>query len=367
MFRLAGHRATRSVRKRSDADGRRLGRILAASMPRDYYEILGVSRGASAEELRKAHRKLARTLHPDVNKAPDAAARFSELQEAYDVLSDTEKRARYDQFGHAGVSGADPFAGGGGAGPFRHNSGQSSGQKSGRATWTPGEAGGFGADVDAEAFESIFGDLFGARRGGGARGPRGPRSAPQPGEDVEHAVTLPFAVAAKGGVETIRLRRADGSVQSIDVRIPAGIAAGAKLRVRGKGEPGRNGGPDGDLIVHIEVGEHPWFRREGLDLLLEVPISIVEAALGTVIEVPLLQGSVKLKVPAGTSSGAKLRAKGKGIVDAKGDAGDFYAVVRIVAPDPTRLDETERAQLAALGERLGHPRSDAAWADDIAS
>lgn len=335
-------------------------------MPRDYYEILGVSRTASGDEIRRAHRKLARTLHPDVNKATDAAQRFSEIQEAYDVLSDAEKRKKYDQFGHAGVTGAagseggDPFAGG----PFR--------ARAGRGAWSPGDAGGASGggatgswgDVDAEAFESIFGDLFGAKRGGG-RGARGPRGVPQAGDDIHHAITLPFAVAAKGGVETIRLARPDGSTQSIDVRIPTGIGSGSKLRVKGKGEPGRGGGPDGDLILLIEVGEHPWFRREGLDLHLDVPISIVEAALGTVIEVPLFQGSVRIRVPAGTSSGAKLRAKGKGLTDAKGDVGDFYAIIRIVAPEPSRLDDATKATLASLADAVGQPRRDMPWANDV--
>jgi DnaJ-class molecular chaperone len=331
-------------------------------MARDYYEILGVPRNASDEDIRKAHRRLARKYHPDVNKAPDAAAKFAEAQEAYDVLSDKEKRKRYDQFGHAGVTGGDPFAGSGG--PFR-------GARGGRPGGTTGGpfAGGDGgqwSDMDPEAFDTIFGDLFGARGGRGrTAGPRaaGRAAAPSAGDDIEHVVAVPFAVAANGGTESVRLTLADGTTQSIEVRIPPGTKHETKLRVKGRGRPGAHGGPPGDLILVVHVGEHPWFRRDGLDLLLEVPISIAEAALGTVVEVPLMKGTVKLRVPPGTASGAKLRAKGKGLVDAKGDAGDFYAIVRIVPPE--HLTPEEKAALEAMLERHPNPRAATLWADDV--
>ena len=336
-------------------------------MPRDYYEVLGVTRSASDEEIRKAHRKLARKLHPDVNKAADAAAKFAEAQEAYDVLSDAEKRKRYDQFGHAGVNGAaaggDPFRGGnpfGGRG--RAGGGQAGPQAGGQ--WAGGDGGSW-SDVDPETFDTIFGDLFGSRRSGrpgpGQRGSRA--NPPAVGEDIEHTLTVPFGVAALGGSESVRLTLGDGSTQSIDVKIPAGIRPGSKLRIKGKGRNGSSGGPPGDLILVIQVGEHPWFRRDGLDLLLDVPITLPEAALGTVIEVPLLRGSVKLKVPAGTASGAKLRAKGKGLVDAKGDAGDFYAVIKIVPPES--LTAEEKRMLESMAERLPNPRAQTTWAGEI--
>ncbi len=342
-------------------------------MPRDYYEILGVPRSASDEDIRKAHRRLARKFHPDVNKSADAPAKFAESQEAYDVLSDAEKRKRYDQFGHAGVnghasegragggSGGDPFSGAGG--PFR------GGPRPGQPGWTGSDAGGQWSDVDPETFDTIFGDLFGAR--GGARGGRaaggGSRSSrpnpPAVGVDIDHPVGVPFAVAANGGSESVKVTLGDGSSQSIDVRIPAGIKHGSKLRVKGKGQAGRNGGPPGDLILTINVGDHPWFKRDGLDLSLDVPITIAEAALGTIIEVPLMKGTVKLKVPAGTSSGARLRAKGKGITDAKGDAGDFYAVMKVVAPES--LTDEEKATLEAMHERLPNPRGLTLWGNDV--
>lgn len=334
-------------------------------MARDYYEILGVSRTATSDEIRKAHRKLARKFHPDVNKATDASSKFAEVQEAYDVLSDAEKRKRYDQFGHAGVSGAanggggDPFGGMGGGmggGPFR--------QGPHRGTWSSGDGPGWG-EVDQDTMDSIFGDLFGSRRAGRAAAKGHARGAAQAGEDIEHTITVPFAVAAFGGSESLSLTAPDGSRQSIDLKIPAGIKTGAKMRVKAKGQAGRAGGPPGDLIITVTVGEHPWFRRDGLDLYLDVPITIVEAALGAVLEVPLLKGTVKLKVPPGASSGAKLRAKGKGIADAKGEAGDFYAVIKIVAPET--LGPEERASLERIGQHLPNPRSSTAWAEELGS
>ncbi len=333
-------------------------------MARDYYEILGVHRTATADEIRKAHRKLARKFHPDVNKAADAAAKFAEVQEAYDALSDPDKRKRYDQFGHAGVNGAaagaggDPFAGAGmGGGPFR--------QGPFKGTWSGGDSPGFG-DIDQDTMDSIFGDLFGSRRSGRGGGRGGQqRPAPQVGEDIEHTLQVPFAVAAFGGSESLHVTAPDGSRQSIDLKIPPGVKSGAKLRVKGKGQPGRGGAPTGDLIITVQVGEHPWFRREGLDLYLDVPISIVEAALGAVIEVPLLRGTVKLKVPPGTSSGAKLRAKGKGIADSKNETGDFYAVIRVMAPES--LSPDDRALLERLGQHLPNPRESTAWSGELKS
>jgi len=309
---------------------------------RDYYEILGLGRSATDEEIRAAHRRLARQLHPDLNKAPDAAAKFNEVQRAYEVLSDAEKRKKYDQFGHAGVDGAAGGPGGPG-GPQG-------------ASWQ---------EMDPEALRDIFGDMFGdgfggARGAGGGR--RRGRAAPRPapGLDREFEVPVGFATAANGGTEQLRMRDPEGGVETIDVRIPAGVGDGTKLRVRGRGEPGLHGGPRGDLILTVRVGAHPWFTRDGLDLSVEVPVTIAEAALGATIDVPLLKGRVSLKVPPGTSSGARLRLRGKGITDAKGASGDLHAVISIVAP--RELAAEDRAALEAMVPRLGDPRAARPWA-----
>jgi DnaJ-class molecular chaperone len=316
-------------------------------MPRDHYEILGVSRSASEDEIKTAHRKLVRKLHPDVNKAPDASAKFAEVQEAYDVLSDAGKRKAYDQYGHAGVAAGGP----GGGGTRRGDGG---------ASW---------GEVDPESFDSIFGDLFGGSRGG--RGPRGPRAGrgdrgmpPMPGEDLDLEIAVPFNTAAMGGTQGIGYTGPDGIRETVDLKIPKGFPDGGRLRIKEKGQGGQFGGPPGDLIVTIKIAPHPWFVRDGLDLSIEVPITFVEAALGTVVELPLLEGTVKLKVPPGTSSGAKLRAKGKGIVNAAGESGDYYAVLKTVA-DVKALDDDDRAALGRMGSKLADPRATMAWARDL--
>ena len=324
---------------------------------KDYYEILGVSRDAKSEELRKAHRKLVRKLHPDVNKEPDAAERFSEVQEAYDILSDDEKRSQYDQFGSVGP--------GGGGRPGGAGHGQS-------GAWS---------DVDPETFESVFGDFF-RSQGGASGGPGGGagfggfggygssgggRAQPRPrrGSDLEHQLSITFLVAARGGTESIRVSTPEGASEQIDVRIPAGIKDGATLRVRGKGSSGHHGGASGDILFKIRVQPHPWFRRDGLDLIMDVPITISEAALGVTLQLPLLTGSVSLRVPPGTGSGKKLRASGKGITDQGGTSGDFLAVLSVVAPN--QLSEEDAQHLEQLGSRLPDPRADLPWADMIGS
>lgn len=341
-----------------------------AKQPRDYYEVLGVGRGASTDEIRSAYRKLARKFHPDVNKAPDAAKKFAEVQEAYDVLSDAEKRKAYDRFGHAGVgvgpagAGAAGWGGVGGAGPR------------GRTVWTSSRGTG------AEDLSDIFEEIFGHRRAGA--GPRagaspfgfgvgreaGTRTAPaERGQDREHTITITFMTAALGGTEQLRFT-VDGTSSTLNVKIPPGVDSGAKLRIKGKGQPSPFGGPAGDLILTIEVGKHPYFRREGLDLLVDVPITIAEAVLGTTVEVPLLGGatdaarSITIKVPPGASSGQKLRVRGKGLRDAKGTTGDYFAVILIVAPKAGDLSENGRKMVAELALELKNPRESAPYAEN---
>lgn len=321
----------------------------AVAAPRDYYEILGVPRTAKADEIKSAHRRLAKKLHPDVNKAPDASAKFNELQEAFAILSDPQKRAAYDRFGHAGV------------GVGAADAEREAGGRSGQSAWRNVDVGDF-----SEVFSEVFGGggFGGGGFGGGRRGPRGGQargqSANQPtaGHDVESHIEVDFMTAALGGVRSISMAGPEGE-EHFDVRIPPGIEDGGRLRLRGKGRPGRHGGPAGDLLLSITVHRHPWFRREGLDILLDVPITIVEAALGATVRVPLLRGHVTLKVPAGTSSGARLRVRERGIEDARGSKGDFYAIVSITAPRD--LSEEDAQALRRIGDRLPDPRASLPW------
>lgn len=313
--------------------------------PRDYYEILGVDRSAGPDEIRSAHRRLAREHHPDLNDDPASAERFNEIQQAYDVLSDPEKRTKYDRFGHAGVGVGDPGS-----------------QRASPGAWQ---------DVTPDDFESIFGEAFGgrSRRGGGFSGfggfGGGGPAGPIKGRDLEHDLEIGFAAAAFGGTERLRTADATGESNEIDVKIPAGINDGATLRIRGKGLPGQQGGPDGDLLLKVRIGRHPWFHRDRLDLEVNVPVTIVEASLGAEVQVPLLKGTATLKVPPGIRSGSRLRLKGKGIEDSKGRQGDLYAVLEILAPMSDELTEEDRAALGALGDRLPNPRLDTPWAAEI--
>lgn len=341
--------------------------------PRDYYDVLGLQRSATQDEIRAAHRTLVRKLHPDVNKEADASTRFSEVQEAYDVLSNDEKRAQYDRYGHAGVG-----------------AGHASGRGAGHAGADPfsGGAGSWRVDVDPADFGEVFEQFFrrggddapgpgpsrSGRRGAGSAGPfaggssgSSRRGSAVRGDDHEIAVDVDFMSAALGGSRTIHLAKEDGGSEAVDVKIPAGMADGGRLRIRGKGGSGRRGGEQGDVLLLVRVLPHPWFRRDGLDILLDVPITIAEAALGATVEVPLLRGSVALKIPHGTASGQKLRVKGKGIVPAQsgadGERGDFFAVIQVVAPKS--LGAEESAMLRTIAETLPDPRREAAWAGTL--
>ncbi len=290
----------------------------------DYYKLLGVDRSATADEIRKAYRKLARKYHPDVNKADDAATKFAEVQEAYDTLSDAEKRKMYDQFGSEG-----PQYGGGG---FRGS---------------PREyGGGYSQTVD---FSDIFGSAFGGGGGGGSPF-GGVQQQAAKGQDHEHAITVTFMTALKGGSEEIRI-----GDSSVTLQIPAGIESGKKLRLKGKGAPGLMGGPAGDMIVTVSVGGHPLYQRNGLDIEMDVDLNIAEASLGTKVTLPLpLGGTVDMTIPAGVSSGSRLRVKGKGCEKTDGTKGDFYAVIHIIAPKD--VDEETLKLLEELKDRLPSPR-----------
>jgi curved DNA-binding protein len=278
-------------------------------MPRDYYEVLGVAKGASENDIKKAYRKLARQFHPDRNPGDkQAEGRFKEVQDAYDVLSDKQKREQYDRFGFV-TPGAMPGGGGGAAGfpgGFSFN-------------WGNASPGGGNAQINPEDLQDILSHFGGMPGFGGARPGRGSsrrRQAAPPPEEVPE-VTIPFETAANGGSVAL-----DVNGTHIDVKIPAGVADGSVLRLRGIGPGGQ------DIAVKIRINPHAYFRREGNDIILEVPLSVAEAALGATVDVPTLDGKrLSVKVPAGASSGTRLRLRGRGIKGA-----DQYIEIKVVVP-----------------------------------
>lgn len=349
---------------------------------RDYYEVLGISKSATEQEIKKAYRALAKKYHPDMNKEADAEVKFKEVQEAYEVLSDPQKRSNYDQFGHAGVDGN---AFGGGAGGF----------------------GGFEGDLN-----DIFGQFFGGGFGGfgsGFGGSQRQQNGPRKGQDRLMSMKIDFMEAIFGKTESINLdvdepcghchgggaeidsdiqtcptcngsgtvvtqqRTAFGVFQSqsvcpecggtgkrilkkchechgkgyehkrvnVEIKIPAGIHSGQQLRVAGKGERGANGGPNGDLYIEIMVNKHKYFQREKKNIYIQIPISVVDATLGCKVDVPTVYGDVELKIPSGTQDGAKFRLKGKGVKDTRtSSTGDQIVEVRLEVS--TKLSREEK-------------------------
>ena len=351
---------------------------------KDYYEVLGVKKDATDEEIKRSFRKLAKQYHPDVNKEPGAAEKFKEIGEAYSVLSDPNKRSQYDQFGHAA---------------FQNGSGSAGG------------AGGFGGfDFNDFDFGDIFDDLFGGSFGFGRKN----KNRAQKGPDTLVRVQLEFMEAIKGCKKTIKIDLNDtcdkcsgkggfkektcptcggrGKVvvqqnslfgvfqtettcrdcggigksyeekctkcngkgtlkqtKEIEVDVPAGVDSGNKLRISGKGEAGKNGGPNGDIYIEFMVKDHPLFEREGSDIYIEVPISITDAILGCKKEIPTLTGNVILEIKPGTQSFTKLKLKGKGVKQVNDRfTGDLYAVINVIVP--TKLSRNQKDLVKELSE-----------------
>jgi curved DNA-binding protein len=313
------------------------------TMPRDFYEVLGVSRSASEDELKKAYRKLAAKYHPDRNPGDkEAENKFKEVSAAFEILSDPTKRKQYDTYGHAGPPGPGGFPGGGGGGfpggGFHAHSGEDAeaAEELFRTIFGGGPAGG------GFEFNEMFGG--GGRRTGG-RGRGRTHRTPSP-QDVESDVTVPFLVAANGGSISISV-----GGRTIDVKIPVGIEDGKKLRV-----PASATG-SADVYLRIHVQPHAYFKRDGMDILLEVPISVSEAVLGTKVDVPIVTGDhLTVKIPAGTSGGSRLRLRGKGI---KG--GDQYLVFKIISP--TNISERSKELMEEFAQlNPQSPRATVPWA-----
>ena len=353
---------------------------------RDYYEVLGLSKGASEDDIKKAYRKLAKKYHPDINKAPDAEAKFKEINEAYEVLSDSQKKAAYDQFGFAGMDGAN--FNGQGFGGF----------------------GGMNMDDLGDIFSSFMGGMGGGFSGFGFGGRGSRRTGPMKGDNRYMSMDIDFLDAIHGvdktininvdkkcshcdgtgaesksdietcptchgsGVSTRQARTPFGVIQQqgvcpdcngtgkkikkkcphcngtgynnvkeqVEVNIPAGISSGQQVRIQGYGERGENGGPNGDLYIEIRVRPHKYFIREGNDIYIKVPITSVEATLGTKIDVPTAYGDVELTIPAGTQPNSKLRLKGYGVKELRSNSkGDQYVEVEVSIPKKLSKEEKE--------------------------
>ncbi len=350
----------------------------------DYYQVLGVSRDATDDEIKKAYRNLARKYHPDLNpeNKKEAEAKFKEVQEAYDVLGEPEKRSQYDRFGKAFASGGFPP---GGAGPFGGGAGG----------FGPGQGGWFNTDQTGGTFQFDLNDLLGGMAGGGGQArPSGGRtgfesddgggifeeilskvrggkarkkgraggtgtSAGGESEPFHARIDVPFMTAVKGGETAIDISFDAGDSETLTLKIPPGTTSGQKLRLRGKGAF-TSRGQRGDLIVEVTVNPHPFFKIDGRDLILETPITVNEALLGVKVEVPTLEGPKTMSIPPGTSSGARLRLKGQG-VPARGTqpAGDMYVVTRIVVP--RTIDDETKAKIAEIAASLDTEPRKSLW------
>ena len=335
-----------------------------ATTPRDFYQVLGLSRNASADDIKKAYRRLARQYHPDLHsgsKKTEMEKKFKELNEANEVLSDPDKRKKYDQYG-AQWEQAEAY----------EKARQQAGPGAQNFRWEQSVSGGAGADFNNEAFSDIFENLFSGRgRAGGARG------FSVPGEDLEAEVELTLREVLTGVTKRVNLREpipcptcqgsgtlrgktcptcyGSGStteLKTIEVKIPAGVQEGTRVRVGGKGQPGSSGGKRGDLYLHVTIKHDPIFRRQGSDIHVTLPVYPWEAVLGAEVMAPTLAEPVKVKVPPGSKAEGKLRLKDKGLPSAGGGYGDLFLNLQIVVP-PT-VTEDERGLLERLAKST-HP------------
>ena len=319
---------------------------------RDYYEVLGVARDATPEQLKKAYRGLARKHHPDVNPgSKDAERLFKEAQSAYDILNDPEKRSLYDRFGHAAFQGGSPAGPRSSGAEWAARSGGGHGGPSGFENIDLGDF--FRAGQEAEQSGGgggggIFDDLLGRMRSGRA-GPR--RAGPRPGRDINASLSIPFATAVLGGETTIELEREPGQRETLVVKVPVGTEPGARLRLRGQGEAGEKGAPAGSLTITVGVEAHPYFTRDGRNLLLDLPITLGEAVLGARVDVPTLHDGTKtLTIPPGASSGQKLRLRGQGVPASGGlPAGDLLIALKVVVPKS--IDDESRTLIQQFADR----------------
>lgn len=303
---------------------------------RDYYQILGVARTASAEEIKKAYRRLARKYHPDVSKEKDAEAHFKQVQEAYEVLKDPEKRAAYDQLGSEWKSGQQfrPPPDWASGFEFRGRPGSGGARGRRRSAADSGEA------FEAEGFSDFFSSLF------GAGGPFNERAGPRAGRDHHARIEIGLEEAFSGTTRTLELKRpeldAQGNVQlrahTVRVTIPPGVAQGQMIRLAGQGEPAPGGGQAGDLYLEVHLAPHALFQIEGRDVTLTLPIAPWEAALGASVSVPTLGGRVEMQIPPGSQSGQRLRLRGRGLPGPQSGsekAGDQYVQLKVVLPPAT--------------------------------
>ncbi|RTL85127.1 MAG: J domain-containing protein [Hyphomicrobiales bacterium] len=306
---------------------------------RDPYDVLGVSKSASAADIKKAYRQLAKKYHPDRNKDDvKAKERFAEINTAYEIVGDEKKKAQYDR-GEIGADGKprgfEGFGAGAGQGGFSRawrSAGAGPGANQ-HFEFNVGGQGGGGFDPS-----DLFADLFGGRR----------RAQPTPerGEDVAATATVPLETAAKGGSARVILP----SGRTLEVKVPAGVEDGQQIRLRGQGQPGGRGGEPGDALVTVKIAPHPYFKPEGRDLRLDLPVTIYEAALGAKVQTPTLDGKVELAVPAGSNGGRVLRLRGKGLPQTESKpAGDLYVTLKIMLPE--EADAEFEARLRELRER----------------